>query len=328
MPTLSVALPDHELLLWGTFAAFIVVSLAVDLRLGAKRDAPMSLREAGAWSLAWISLAAAFAAIVGHYRGRDAALVFVTGFLVEKALSVDNLFIFIMVFSYFGVRPSDQPRVLQWGILGAVVFRGALILAGRAVVSFSWAFYIFALLLVWAAWKMLVHDEHAEIHPEKNAVLRVFRRFLPTLDRFVGHRFFVRENGRIHGTALFVVLVVIESTDVVFALDSIPAIFGITQDLFLIFTSNVFAILGLRALFFVLAGIMDSFRFLKPGVAAILFFIAAKMVLKDVLEVPIGISLGVIGGILAAAVLASIAIKPRARPAGGGLLARRARDPR
>jgi tellurite resistance protein TerC len=307
VPPRRAPLSEHELFLWIAFAGLILACLAADLRFGREREGRMSIRAAAAWSIVWISLAAVFAGLIGVFRSREDALLFVTGYLVEKALSVDNMFVFIMIFSYFAVPEGDRPRVLKWGIFGAVIFRGALILAGRAfVLRAGWALYVFAALLLWAAGKMLRHEEEEEARPEKNLVLRAFRRFLPVSERYHGHRFFVREGGRLVGTALFAVLVVTESTDVFFALDSIPAIFGITQDLFIIFTSNIFAILGLRALFFVLAGVMDMFRFLKVGVAAILVFIAAKMLLKEVVDVPIGASLGVIGGVLAASVAASL----------------------
>jgi tellurite resistance protein TerC len=316
-----VASGNGQLLLWSAFAILIVGCLVVDLRLGSHREARISLRAAGVWSIVWISLALCFAGIVAFFRGREDAELFITGYLVEKALSVDNMFVFIMVFTYFAVKEADQPRVLKWGILGALIFRGALISAGWVIVSrFGWVLYFFAVLLVWAAYKMLTHDQDEEIHPEKNPVLNLARRAFPIVDRYEGHHFFTRERGRLHGTALLVVLIVIESTDVVFALDSIPAIFAITNDFFLVFTSNVFAILGLRALFFVLAGIMDMFRYLKIGVAGILFFIAAKMLAKEVVHVPTTISLVVIGGVLTLSILASVLIKerPAAARAGGG----------
>jgi tellurite resistance protein TerC len=303
---------ERQALLWGAFAVLICACLAADLRLGRRREARMTLPVAALWSVVWITLAGAFAGLVAWWRGRDDALLFLTGYLVEKALSVDNMFVFIMLFSYFGVKDRDQPRVLKWGILGALLFRGALISAGWVVVRrFAWVLYGFAALLVWAAVKMLRHDEDDAIEPEKNPVVRLARRFFPIVDRYDEQHFFVREGGRAHGTALLVVLIAIESTDVVFALDSIPAIFAITQDFFLVFTSNIFAILGLRALFFLLAGVMDMFRFLKVGVAGILFFIAAKMLLREVVHIPIGMSLGVIGGVLGASILASVLIRER-----------------
>jgi tellurite resistance protein TerC len=309
---------DHILALWGLFAALIVGCLAVDLGVGSKRKGRMSVREAGVWSIIWISLAGVFATVISVYppgdmAGKEAAILFVTGYLVEKALSVDNMFVFIMIFSYFKVADEDQPRVLKWGILGALIFRGALISAGWLLIAkFSWVLYIFAALLVWAAYKMLTAEDE-QIEPEKNPFLSLCRRLFPIINRYDGHHFFTREGGRLVGTALLVVLIVVESTDVVFALDSIPAIFAITQDFFIVFTSNVFAILGLRALFFVLAGIMELFRFLKTGVAVILFFIAAKMLLKDVHVVhdtiTPPISLGIIGAILTISIVLSVLIK-------------------
>lgn len=322
--------------LWVLFGVLIVVCLGIDLGLGSKRVGRMSVRTAAVWSVIWITLAGCFAVVVYFFppegrTGRDAAILFVTGYLTEKALSVDNMFVFIMLFSYFAVKDEDQPRVLKWGILGALVFRGALISMAYALTKFEWVLYIFGALLVYAAYKMLTSDEE-EIEPEKNPVLLIARKFFPIVNRYDGHHFFIREEGTVKGTALLVVLLAVESTDVVFALDSIPAIFGIFPknpktgvldvDFFTVFTSNVFAILGLRALFFVLAGIMAIFRYLKIGVAVILFFIAGKMLLKEVdfvhhaLTPPI--SLSVIGGILAVSILASMFIKapPEAEETG------------
>jgi tellurite resistance protein TerC len=305
---------SHELFLWAIFTVLIVACLAVDLGLGRHRHGRISLRAAAVWSLVWILAAGLFAVFVWHYRGPKDALDFVTGYLVEKALSVDNMFVFIMIFAYFAVADEDQPRVLKWGILGAVVFRGSLIAAADVIVKrFDWVLYVFAAMLVWAAYKMLTHSDE-EIHPEKNPVLAFSRRVFPIVNRYEGHHFFVREKGRLHGTALLVVLIVVESTDIVFALDSIPAIFAITKDFFVVFTSNIFAILGLRALFFVLAGIMDMFRFLKIGVAAILFFIAGKMFIHHAVEIESWLSLAIIGAILATSILGSIFISPRKKP--------------
>ncbi len=303
-----------QVLLWSVFGGLIVACLAIDLGIGRHRHGRMPIRVAAIWSAVWIALAFLFAGVVCIYRGPEDAILYVTGYLVEKALSVDNMFVFIVIFSYFAVAEEDQPRVLKWGILGALFFRGVLIAAGWVIVrEFQWVLYIFALLLIWAAWKMLTHGDE-EIHPDQNPVLRAARRFFPIVNRYEGHRFIVRENGKWHGTALLVVLLVVESTDVMFALDSIPAIFAITQDFFLVFTSNIFAILGLRALFFVLAGVMEMFRFLKIGVAAILFFIALKMLAHAWVKVPPAVSLSVIAAILATSVLTSVFIKPK-RPA-------------
>lgn len=305
--------------LWTLFGALVAICLAVDLGMGRGRHGRMPLRTAAIWSIVWIALAGVFAAFVWTYRGREDAELFVMGYLLEKSLSVDNMFVFIMIFSYFAVAPEDQPRVLKWGIIGALVFRGVLITAGYFLIAkFQWVLYIFAVLLVWAAWNMLAHGDE-EIHPEENPVLNFCRKFFPIVNRYEGHHFFTSEGGKFHGTALLVVLIVIESTDIVFALDSIPAIFGIfpprPPDLFIVFTSNVFAILGLRALFFVLAGIMDMFRFLKIGVAAILCVLAGKMIVHEVYKIPTTLSLGIIGGVLAASILASVLIKPRAKEA-------------
>ncbi|HVY60187.1 MAG TPA: TerC family protein [Planctomycetota bacterium] len=311
---------SHTYMLWGLFAVLVTTCLAVDLGLGSRRVGRMPVRTAAVWTAIWVSLAGVFAGLIylfppHGWAGRDAAILFVTGFLVEKALSVDNMFVFIMVFSYFAVKDEDQPRVLKWGIIGALLFRGALISAGWVLIArFEWVLYIFALLLLWAVYKMVTAEDE-QIEPEKNPVLLLARRVFPIANRYEGHHFFTREGGKLVGTALLVVLIVIESTDVVFALDSIPAIFAITKDFFIVFTSNVFAILGLRALFFVLSGIMGLFRFLKLGVAAILLFIAAKMLLKEVAfvheRITPPVSLAVIGAILVVAVVASVLIKER-----------------
>jgi len=311
---------DQTVLLWGLFTVMIVACLAVDLGLGSRRETRMTVREAAVWSGVWITLAGIFAAVIWKFPptgmdGPDTALLFITGYLVEKALSVDNMFVFIMVFSYFAVKDADQPRILKWGILGALIFRAILISAGYFLIAkFAWVLYLFALLLIWAAYKMLTSGDE-QIEPDKNPFLALCRRFFPIVNRYDGHHFFTREDGKLVGTAMLVVLIVVESTDIVFALDSIPAIFAITQDFFVVFTSNVFAILGLRALFFVLAGAMEMFRFLKAGVAGILFFIAAKMLLKDVHDVhetiTPPISLAVIGTILTLSIVFSVLIKEK-----------------
>jgi len=321
----------QQVLLWGLFAVLIVVCLAIDLRLGSKRTGRMSVRTAAIWSVVWIALSMAFAFVIGVYQGTKPALLYVTGYWVEKALSVDNMFVFIMVFAYFSTADEDQPRVLKWGILGAVFFRGVLIAIGAWLIQrFDWILYVFAALLLWAAWKMVTHGDE-KIEPEKNPVLRFARRLFPIVDRYEGHHFITREGGKWHGTALLIVLIVVESTDVMFALDSIPAIYAITtparlqgvitasQEVFIVFTSNIFAILGLRALFFVLAGIMDMFRFLKMGVAAILGFVAVKMIAHKFVHIPIWASLGTIAAILVASIVASIAIKSKPAPPSPGL---------
>jgi tellurite resistance protein TerC len=322
----------HTTVLWGLFTVLVVACLAIDLRMGRDRHGRMPVRTAAFWSFVWIALGMSFAAALYFYPpdgpgpGSLISVLFVTGYLLEKALSVDNMFVFIMIFKYFAVQEEDQPRVLKWGILGALFFRAVLIAGAAILAKFKFVLYAFALILVWAAYKMLTSGED-DIHPEDNRFLKLTKRFFPIVNRYQKHDFFTIENGRRVGTALLVVLIVIESTDIVFALDSIPAIFAVTlpelrtgaidesQQFFLVFTSNVFAILGLRALFFVLAGIMEMFRFLKPGVAAILFFIAVKMLTHDFFHITPGQSLAVIGVILTISIVLSMTIKPKEEPA-------------
>ncbi len=309
-------------ILWIVFNAVIFIFLAIDLRVGSHHKKAMTVREATVWSIVWIVLSFAFAGFVWAELGRHKAVEYVTGYLLEKALSVDNMFVFIMVFAYFGVPAAHQPRVLKWGILGALIMRGALIAVGATLIArFHWILLFFAVLLIWAAYTMLTHGDE-QIDPEKNPVLKLFRRFFPVKDKLEEDHFFTRVGGKRYATSLLVVLLVIETTDLVFALDSIPAIFGITKDPFIVYTSNVFAILGLRALFFVLAGVMDMFRFLKVGVSVVLFFIGAKMLVEvgseyvlghdRALEIPVYVSLGVVIALLAGSIVLSLAIKPRA----------------
>ena len=323
-------------ILWVAFAIVIVGALAIDLGLGRRRQRKLSLRSAAIWTGVWMSLAGLFAVAIAALLDTDTASLFVQGYIVEQALSVDNMFVFIMIFSYFAVPEEHQPRVLKWGILGVLVFRAPLIIAGAALIArWQWLLYPLALLLLFAVYKILTHGDE-QIEPEKNPVLRLARRFFPIVDRFEGSHFFTHDRpaaatgaaeapahdrGRLVGTALVVVLIVIESTDVVFALDSIPAIFGITNDFFIVFTSNMFAVLGLRALFFVLSGIMGLFRYLKTGVAGILLFIAAKMLLRRWVDEYIShwVSLAVIGSILFVSIAASVLIKapPEEKPPEG-----------
>ncbi len=298
--------------LWGGFTVFVLGMLALDLGVFNRRAHVVRTREAAAWSLAWVSLALVFGLGVYRLLGRRAALEFAAGYLVEEALSIDNLFVFILIFSYFKVPRNLQHRVLFWGILGALVTRGIMIAAGAALIDrFQWVIYIFGAFLVFTGLKMAFQKE-ADIDPEHNPVLRLVRRVLPVTTAFRAQRFFVREAPepgaavRLMATPLFIVLVLVETTDVVFAVDSIPAIFGVTRDPFLVYTSNVFAILGLRSLFFLLAGVITKFHYLRYGLAAVLAFVGAKMLASEVLHVPIGVSLGVIAGLLAVSVVASI----------------------
>jgi tellurite resistance protein TerC len=309
--------------------------LALDLGVFQRRAHAVSLREAGIWSIVWVVLSLAFA--VGLWKGWHLwhpdeadlggvkATEFVTGYLVEKALSVDNLFVFLVIFRYFGVPRRLQHRVLYWGILGALFMRATLILAGAAILAvFHWMIYVFGLFLIYTGYKLLSAGEE-DIDPGKNRLLRLARRFLPVLDNYETDRFWRRHEGRWHATPLPLVLLVIESTDVFFALDSIPAIFGVTRDPFIVYTSNIFAILGLRALYFLLAGFLETFRYLNVGLALVLAFVGVKMLVEEALheqlaQIGLGqmqllvLSLVTIATLLTGAVLASILIRP-AEPA-------------
>ena len=284
--------------------------LALDLLVFHRKAHAVSLREALSWSAVWIALALIFNVGIYYLWGSEKALEFLAGYLIEKSLSVDNIFVFIMIFSYFAVPAIYQHRILFWGILGALIMRAIFIAAGAALLSaFHWIIYIFGGFLIITGIKMFFAGEE-KIEPEKNPAVLLLRRFMPITNEFHGQRFFVRIDQRLWATPLFVVLVVIETTDVIFAVDSIPAIFAITMDPFIVYTSNIFAILGLRALYFLLAGIMDMFRYLKVGLSFVLCFVGVKMMLVDFYKIPIGVSLGVVGGILAISILASL-VKPK-----------------
>ena len=303
--------------LWGGFTVFVLGMLALDLGVFNRKAHVVRPREAAAWSAAWVSLAVLFGIGVYFLMGRQAALEFAAGYLVEEALSVDNLFVFILLFSYFKVPQELQHRVLFWGILGALIMRAGMIAAGAVLIErFHWIVYVFGAFLVYTGLKMALQRE-AEIDPEHNPVLRLVRRVLPVTPTFQGQKFFVRQaeapgrDPRLYATPLFVVLVLVETTDVVFAVDSIPAIFGVTRDPFLVYTSNVFAILGLRSLFFLLSGVITKFHYLRYGLSAVLAFVGIKMLASGVLHVPVGVSLGVIATLLGGSVVASI-VKPQA----------------
>ncbi|MGH7197592.1 MAG: TerC family protein [Candidatus Omnitrophota bacterium] len=296
---------SEHLLLWVVFPVFVLGILVLDLGVFHRKAHAVSLREASAWSCVWVSVALLFALGVYYVRGGEKALEFITGYLIEWSLSVDNLFVFLVIFSYFAVPAIYQHRLLFWGILGALVLRAIFIVTGAALLSrFHWMMYIFGAFLVFTGIKLLFAGED-KVEPEKNPAVRLVRRFMNLTSSFEGQRFFVRKDGKLWATPLFLVLVVIETTDVIFALDSIPAIFAITLDPFIVYTSNVFAILGLRALFFLLAGVMGMFRYLKVGLSFVLCFVGVKMTIVDFYKIPIGVSLGVIGTILAVSILAS-----------------------
>jgi len=302
---------SDNLFLWVIFNVFVLGILALDLLVLHRKAHAVSLREALAWSCVWVSLALLFSLGVYFVRGGEKALEFLTGYVIEWSLSVDNLFVFLVIFSYFAVPPIYQHRVLFWGILGALVLRAIFIATGSALLAnFHWMIYVFGGFLVFTGIKLLFAGDE-KIEPEKNPAVRLVRRFINVTPDYQGQRFFIRKDGTLWATPLLLVLVVVETTDVIFAVDSIPAIFAITLDPFIVYTSNVFAILGLRALFFLLAGVMDMFRYLKVGLSFVLCFVGAKMMLVDFYKIPIGISLGVVGGILGISILASFFVRPK-----------------
>lgn len=307
----------NQIWYWIGFNVLILGLLALDLFVFHRKAHEVKFKEAAFWSVVWVLIALAFNFGVYHFRGKEAGLEFLTGYLIEKALSVDNIFVFVLIFSYFQVPPKYQHRVLFWGILGALIMRGAMIGAGAYLISqFHWIIYLFGAFLVFTGFRMASQNEHA-IEPESNPVIRLVRRFYPVTNVYHGQSFFVREpgpNGMIRwvATPLFIVLVLVETTDLIFAVDSIPAIFAITQDPFIVYTSNVFAILGLRALYFLLAGVIHKFHFLKLGLSIVLVFVGVKMLLTDIYKVPIGASLGIIGLVLTASVVLSLMFPKKA----------------
>ena len=297
---------DSQLFLWVVFNVFVLGILALDLLVLHRKAHAVSLREAAAWSCAWVSLALIFGLGVYYFRGAEKGLEFLTGYVIEWSLSVDNLFVFLVIFSYFAVPAVYQHRVLFWGILGALVLRATFIATGTALLAnFHWMIYVFGGFLIFTGVKLLFAGEE-KIEPEKNPAVLLVRRFMKVTPDYQGQRFFIRQHGKLWATPLFLVLVVVETTDVIFAVDSIPAIFAITLDPFIVYTSNVFAILGLRALFFLLAGVMEMFHYLRVGLSFVLCFVGAKMLIVDFYKIPIGVSLGVVGGILLLSILASM----------------------
>ncbi|MBI4418885.1 MAG: TerC family protein [Ignavibacteriales bacterium] len=298
---------NHGTWLWALFNVFVVAMLILDLRIFHRHAHEVKIKEALLWSLFWVVLSLLFNVGLYLFEGPVVALQFFTGYLIEKSLSVDNLFVFLLIFSYFKVPAIYQHKVLFWGIIGALVMRGALILMGVTLIQhFHWILYVFGAFLVFTGVKMAFQNEAVEIHPEKNLFVRILKRIIPISDRYHESRFFVRIDGKLYATLLFVVIIVVETTDLVFAFDSIPAIFAITRDPFIVYTSNVFAILGLRALFFALAGLLNLFHYLKFGLSVILAFIGVKMLIEEIYDMPIGIALGVVGGVLLISILVSV----------------------
>ena len=309
----------ESLWLWVGFNVFVLAMLALDLGVFHRKCHAVTLKESLAWTAVWIALALVFNAGVWHFYGSGKALEFFTGYLIEKSLSVDNVFVFALLFSYFAVPPLYQHKVLFWGILGALVMRAVMIALGAALIAkFAWIIYVFGAFLILTGIKMIVKREE-EIHPENNPVVKWFKRLMPVTPDYRGDKFFVRENGIRMATPLFVVLLLVEVSDLIFAVDSIPAIFAVTTDPFIVYTSNVFAILGLRSLYFALAGVMDKFHYLKIGLGVVLSFVGVKMLLAHTAwKIDTLVSLGVIATTLAIAAVASLARPQGAAPAKSG----------
>jgi tellurite resistance protein TerC len=296
----------NQIFLWVGFNIFVLLLLALDLGVFHRGAKVIKLKESLVWSAVWIVVALLFNAMIYFWRGTDVALQFLTGYLIERSLSVDNLFVFLLIFNYFRVPSAYQYKVLFWGILGALIMRAIFIAAGVTLINmFHWMIYVFGAFLVIIAVK-IAFEKETEIHPENNPVLKLFRKVMPVTNTYADDRFFIRKAGKTFATPMFIVLLVIETTDVIFAVDSIPAILAITTDPFIVYTSNVFAILGLRALYFALAGIMELFHYLNIGLAVILAFVGVKMLISNFYEIPITIALGVVILTLAASILASV----------------------
>jgi integral membrane protein, TerC family len=294
---------------WIAFNVLVLIAVALDLGVFHRKAHKIGLREALVWSLVWIAFAITFGLVILHYYGRQPSLEFFTGYVIEKALSVDNLFVFLVIFRVFAVKEEVQQRVLGYGIIGALLMRGAMIAVGTVLIQrFNWILYVFGAFIIYAGLHMLVARE-AESHPENNFLVRYFSKHLRLTKGYRGEKFFTRENGVLFATPLLLVLLVVEITDVTFALDSIPAVFGITRDPFIVYTSNVFAILGLRALYFLLSGVLDKFAYLKVGLALVLIFVGAKMIAEPWLHIPVGVSLGVVLGTLLVSVFVSLITK-------------------
>jgi tellurite resistance protein TerC len=292
--------------LWTIFSIFVLGMLALDLGVFNRKAHEVHFKEALTWSVVWVALSLAFNYWIYARFGSQKALEFLTGYVIEKALSVDNIFVFVILFSSFAVPKIYQHRVLFWGVLGAIAMRAIFIGLGAALVSrFDWIMYVFGAILIYTGFKLMKEGD-AEPHPEKNPLYKLARRVMPATSEYHGKHFFVVKDGRRYATPLFLVLIAIEATDVVFAVDSIPAIFAISTDPFIVYTSNIFAILGLRAMYFLLAGVIDKFHYLKYGLAVVLLFVGVKMVIANWYHFPIGVSLGVIGGVLALSVVASL----------------------
>lgn len=301
--------------LWIGFNLFVLALLAIDLGVFHRKAHAVSIKEAAIWSAVWISLSLLFnlgiyffwdvISPTSSYTNSEAALAFLAGYLIEKSLSVDNIFVFVVLFSFFAVPAAYQHRVLFWGIIGALIMRGSLIAVGAALLhEFHWIIYVFGAFLIYTGFRMASHKD-TELIPDQNILIKIFRRIFPVTEAYEEDKFFVRRAGRLFATPLFIVLLVIESTDLIFAVDSIPAIFAVTDNAFIVYTSNVFAILGLRSLYFLLAGVVDKFHYLKLGLSVVLVFVGVKMLIVDIYKIPIALSLGVIATILTASIAGS-----------------------
>lgn len=301
--------------LWIGFNLFVLALLAIDLGVFHRKAHAVSIKEAAIWSAVWISLSLLFnlgiyffwdvISPTSSYTNSEAALAFLAGYLIEKSLSVDNIFVFVVLFSFFAVPAAYQHRVLFWGIIGALIMRGSLIAVGAALLhEFHWIIYVFGAFLIYTGFRMASHKD-TELIPDQNILIKIFRRIFPVTEAYEEDKFFVRRAGRLFATPLFIVLLVIESTDLIFAVDSIPAIFAVTDNAFIVYTSNVFAILGLRSLYFLLAGVVDKFHYLKLGLSVVLVFVGVKMLIVDIYKIPIALSLGVIATILTASIVGS-----------------------
>jgi len=299
------------ILFWILFNLFVLAMLVLDLGVFHRRAHRVKFREALAWSAMWIALAAAFAVLLYFWRGHVVTLEFVTGYVIELSLSVDNLFVFLLIFRYFRVPALHQHKVLFWGLLGALLMRGIFVLVGVGLITqFHWIVYLFGAFLVYSGIQFF-RQESVEIHPEKNPVLRLFRRWMPVTEDYEGSKFFVRRTG-LYATPLLVVLLVVETTDLLFAVDSIPAVLAITLNAFIVYTSNIFAILGLRSMYFALAGMMEFFHYLHYGLSVVLIFVGAKMLISHYYQIPTGWALGVVAGVLLVSVLVSV-VRPKTK---------------
>jgi tellurite resistance protein TerC len=297
---------SHEFLFIFLFSIAVVILLILDLGIFHRKVHAISIKESLYWCLFWVSLALLFNVVVYFWLGSHAAMNFLAGYLIEESLSIDNLFVFIVIFTYFAVPETYKYKVLFWGIVGAVVMRAMFIFAGIAIIKrLHWMIYVFGIFLIITAIKLITQKDK-KVEPERNPIVRFFRKFVPVTPEYEGGKFFVRRAGKTFATPLFIVLVAIETTDIIFALDSIPAVLAITTDPFIVYTSNIFAILGLRSIFFALSGLMQLFHYLGHGVAAILGFVGIKMLISEYYQMPIGIALGFIVVILTVSIICSV----------------------